>query len=82
MLRKSIPFPRINPLQPNRPLLCQPSLDPLLIRPFILQRNNRLDALPFAFPGGDAESALERGSDEELVDEPDTVALCYVVRGR
>lgn len=32
VFRQSIPFPRINPLQPNRPLLPQPRSHPLRIR--------------------------------------------------
>lgn len=79
---ESVPFSGINALQPNSPLLGQPGLNPFLVCPFILQRNDRRHALPFAFSGRDPESALECRGDEKLMDEADFVTLGYVVRGR
>lgn len=79
MFRQSVSLSRINPLQAHRPLLCQPGLDPFLIRPFVLQRNDSRHALPFALTGGNTEAALERRGDEELVKKADLVALSNVV---
>ena len=79
VFRQSISLSRINSLESHSPLLGQPGLDPFLVGTFILQRNDRRHALPFALAWCDAEAALKGGGDEELVEEANLVALCDVV---